>query len=192
MNPWSQYAAARLPPGAFPSPYLQPSPGPMGSHSPHSQISKSKSPITSQSSTHHNSPSHFSSHSSKTHENRDSLERRERDLYQQDEEDMDNSFLPRGPSPEPKIEDSECHRSQSAMLVLFTFKLSAYFLLFTVILFYVVSFATGTAATLIPVRELILPSSLFLIHPFLVSVKKELVKQRRKSEKIIITLRYYL
>lgn len=25
--------------------------------------------------------------------------------------------IPRGPSPEPKIEDTECHRSQSAMLV---------------------------------------------------------------------------
>jgi len=26
-----------------------------------------------------------------------------------------NLHVPHGPSPEPKIEDSECHRSQSAM-----------------------------------------------------------------------------
>jgi arginine-glutamic acid dipeptide repeat-containing protein len=37
-------------------------------------------------------------------------------------EDMDEdapspvaNTIPRGPSPEPRIEDSECHRSQSAM-----------------------------------------------------------------------------
>lgn len=28
-----------------------------------------------------------------------------------------NLHIPHGPSPEPKIEDSECHRSQSAMYV---------------------------------------------------------------------------
>lgn len=28
-----------------------------------------------------------------------------------------NMHIPHGPSPEPKIEDSECHRSQSAMYV---------------------------------------------------------------------------
>lgn len=37
---------------------------------------------------------------------------------QQDDDDIDrDSYMPRGPSPEPKIEDSECHRSQSAMYV---------------------------------------------------------------------------
>lgn len=114
MNPWSQYAtAARLPPGAFPSPYLPPSANPISSHSPHSHVSKSKSPISSQSSAHHSSPSHFS----KVHESKDSFDRRDRDTYQPDDDEMDNTFLPRGPSPEPKIEDSECHRSQSAMYV---------------------------------------------------------------------------
>ena len=109
--PWSQYAAAaRLPPGPFPSPYLPTSTGQIGSPSPHSQLSKSKSPITAQPSLHHNS-SHFP-HSMK-HENKDSLERRDGI----DEDEIDNTFMPRGPSPEPKIEDTECHRSQSAMLV---------------------------------------------------------------------------
>lgn len=34
-----------------------------------------------------------------------------------DEEDLPSPthHVPRGPSPEPKIEDTECHRSQSAM-----------------------------------------------------------------------------
>ncbi len=36
-----------------------------------------------------------------------------------DEEDIlsPTNHIPKGPSPEPKIEDSECHRSQSAMYV---------------------------------------------------------------------------
>lgn len=29
-----------------------------------------------------------------------------------------NLHIPHGPSPEPKIEDSECHRSQSAMYII--------------------------------------------------------------------------
>ena len=114
MAPWSQYPA-RLPPGAFQSPFMQLPPNQMSSHSPHSQISKSKSPISSQSSSHH-SPSHFSNHPSKCHDNnKDNFDRRDRDPYQQEDDEMDNSYLSRGPSPEPKIEDSECHRSQSAM-----------------------------------------------------------------------------
>lgn len=34
-----------------------------------------------------------------------------------DEDDIPSptNHVPKGPSPEPKIEDSECHRSQSAM-----------------------------------------------------------------------------
>lgn len=34
-----------------------------------------------------------------------------------DEDDIPSptNHIPKGPSPEPKIEDSECHRSQSAM-----------------------------------------------------------------------------
>lgn len=32
-----------------------------------------------------------------------------------EEEEIPSPTLPRPPSPEPKIEDSECHRSQSAM-----------------------------------------------------------------------------
>ena len=35
-----------------------------------------------------------------------------------DEEEVPSPHqIPRGPSPEPKIEDTECHRSQSAMYV---------------------------------------------------------------------------
>lgn len=37
-----------------------------------------------------------------------------------------NHMIPRGPSPEPKIEDTECHRSQSAMFV-FLFQFSIVF-----------------------------------------------------------------
>lgn len=104
--PYMQY---RLPPSTFPPSFLPPpTTGQMSSHSPHSQVSKSKSPITSQSSSHHSSSTHTSS---KSHENKD-FERR--DYYQQDEDDFD-PYLHRGPSPEPKIDDSECHRSQSAM-----------------------------------------------------------------------------
>lgn len=128
INPWSQYAAAtRLPHGAFPSPFMQSPANPISSHSPHGppSMSKSKSPITQQSSSssntsHHNSPSHFSSH--KHNEQKDNFDRRERDMYQQqqqqDDDDIDrDSYMPRGPSPEPKIEDSECHRSQSAIFL---------------------------------------------------------------------------
>ena len=107
--------------------------------------SKSKSPISSQQQQqqqqqHHSSPSQhgpFSSH--KPHESgggqgkqqspHDLYERR--DVYGQpmmmgtgmmmgggaddDESDSSSYLVARGPSPEPKIEDSECHRSQSAM-----------------------------------------------------------------------------
>nr|XP_027199576.1 arginine-glutamic acid dipeptide repeats protein-like isoform X2 [Dermatophagoides pteronyssinus] len=130
MPPWPQYAAAtRLPQGAFPSSFLPPPPGSnssgniggpgssaAASHSPHSQMSsKSKSPITSQSSSHHGSSSHLPSNKS-SHDNKDVFDPR-RDFYQHDEEDFDSSYLPRGPSPEPKIEDSECHRSHSAIFL---------------------------------------------------------------------------
>ncbi|KAH7643722.1 grunge-like protein [Dermatophagoides farinae] len=127
---WSQYpAATRLPQGAFPSSFLPPPPGSTtsggnigvpgssaaASHSPHSQMSsKSKSPITSQSSSHHGSSSHLPSN--KSHDNKDVFDPR-RDFYQHDEEEFDSSFLHRGPSPEPKIEDSECHRSHSAIFL---------------------------------------------------------------------------
>lgn len=101
--PWSQYPPARLP-----LPYM-PSANQPTSHSPQSQ--KSKSPMTSQSGSIHNSPSHFS-HLKPF----DNYDRRDKDVYSQDpDDDYDSSYLPRGPSPEPKIEDSECHRSQSAM-----------------------------------------------------------------------------
>lgn len=37
-------------------------------------------------------------------------------LQQPEEEEVPSpNHIPRGPSPEPKIEDTECHRSQSAM-----------------------------------------------------------------------------
>ena len=39
----------------------------------------------------------------------------EPDPQPEDEEIPSPNQVPRGPSPEPKIEDSECHRSQSAM-----------------------------------------------------------------------------
>jgi arginine-glutamic acid dipeptide repeat-containing protein len=39
-------------------------------------------------------------------------------LQQPEEEEVPSpNHIPRGPSPEPKIEDTECHRSQSAMWV---------------------------------------------------------------------------
>nr|CAD7427281.1 unnamed protein product [Timema monikensis] len=38
-------------------------------------------------------------------------------LHQEDEETPSPSHVPRGPSPEPKIEDAECHRSQSAIFL---------------------------------------------------------------------------
>lgn len=38
-------------------------------------------------------------------------------MQSQEEEEIPSPthHIPRGPSPEPKIEDTECHRSQSAM-----------------------------------------------------------------------------
>ncbi|KAF7493019.1 Arginine-glutamic acid dipeptide repeats protein [Sarcoptes scabiei] len=120
MSPWSQYAA-RLPQGAFPSFLPPPSPSAgaasnpaISAHSPHSQVSnKSKSPIASsqQSGIHHGS-----AHQSKSHE-KESFDRREFFQPQQEEEEFESSFVHRGPSPEPKIEDSECHRSQSAIFL---------------------------------------------------------------------------
>lgn len=118
MPPWPQYA--RLPQGTFPSSFLPPpGAGQMGApaaHSPHSQMSKSKSPITSSaqqsSSSHHGS---VPSHKSHTEKEQQFVGR---DFYQPpDEDDFDSSYLHRGPSPEPKIEDSECHRSQSAIFL---------------------------------------------------------------------------
>nr|CAD7573652.1 unnamed protein product [Timema californicum] len=38
-------------------------------------------------------------------------------LQQEDEETPSPNHVPRGPSPEPKIEDAECHRSQSAIFL---------------------------------------------------------------------------
>lgn len=56
------------------------------------------------------------------HDSRDKIaEKNDRDKHdrheqvQEEEEPEPQPIITRGPSPEPKIEDSECHRSQSAM-----------------------------------------------------------------------------
>jgi arginine-glutamic acid dipeptide repeat-containing protein len=111
--------------------------------SPHNiPITKSKSPITSQPNLISHSPSQFTpvqshvSHASKHDNNKYDLnqvshrdiERREREHQPEDEEIEQTPLLTRGPSPEPKIEDSECHRSQSAMYVLNCFSFIQLFL----------------------------------------------------------------
>lgn len=50
-----------------------------------------------------------------------------------------NMHIPHGPSPEPKIEDSECHRSQSAMYYLYfhILKINMFFFISVHIQFYV-------------------------------------------------------
>ncbi|RWS31028.1 arginine-glutamic acid dipeptide repeats protein-like protein, partial [Leptotrombidium deliense] len=113
--------------------------------SPHGPLStpKSKSPVSSQSSkglSHspqtplphfgihnqqslstpsgmfHTSQSHRHERNDHSNErNMDKHERHERHEPQEEEEVEHSAFVARGPSPEPKIEDSECHRSQSAM-----------------------------------------------------------------------------
>ena len=133
---WSPYSSRCLPPHhlGFPaSPFPPPMMGtgvqmPIQTN-PRESVSKSKSPISSHSTRISHSPSqytsasHHSKHDSKydlsSVSNRDIDRHRDRDHSHRDpheEEEIEPTpILSRGPSPEPKIEDSECHRSQSAM-----------------------------------------------------------------------------
>lgn len=130
---WSPYSSRPiLPPhlgfSGSPFPPVMSTSGQM--QSPHNNsMSKPKSPITSQQNLISHSPSQFTavqshiSHLSKHDNNKYDLnqvsnretERRDREHPHEDEEIEPTPIISRGPSPEPKIEDSECHRSQSAM-----------------------------------------------------------------------------
>ena len=94
--PW--FAAPRPPGIPFPSPVPSPTR--------ENQSNKSKSPTRERRESGHEKS------------DRRSDDRRSSDLHhreQEEEEPEQQSMISRGPSPEPKIEDSECHRSQSAM-----------------------------------------------------------------------------
>lgn len=125
-SPWAPYSP-RVPPHQLGYPFQPPqitsSSHGQSLHSPHhlSSYNKTKSPVTSQS-NHISPPSASSSHISKHDHNKYDLhlgqrDGRDREHSQHNEEDEPDPqpVLTRGPSPEPKIEDSECHRSQSAM-----------------------------------------------------------------------------
>ena len=73
-----------------------------------SSKSKSPAPKDERSSDHHRDSGHHSHHKSSS-DRRDSLS------VPDDDEPDPTPMIARGPSPEPKVEDSECHRSQSAM-----------------------------------------------------------------------------
>lgn len=63
------------------------------------------------------SPSHGSHHTSR-HSTTDELKSEiisESSEVTPEDDEGSPQHIPRGPSPEPKIEDTECHRSQSAM-----------------------------------------------------------------------------
>ena len=83
-----------------------PSSHPVPSPSPNSRSKESPGP-SSRSSDHH--------HRSSTSSDPGSQDRRPDSM--DDDEPEPASIISRGPSPDPKVEDSECHRSQSAMYV---------------------------------------------------------------------------
>ncbi|CAG2102423.1 unnamed protein product [Medioppia subpectinata] len=135
---WSPYSARCLPshplgfPGSPFAPQMMGSSGQMpAQQSRDIPVSKSKSPITSQSSRISHSPSQYVSSNMSKHDNKydmnpmhnrdmDRHDRhdRHRDRDHHEEEELEPiPTLSRGPSPEPKIEDSECHRSQSAIFL---------------------------------------------------------------------------
>jgi len=58
--------------------------------------------------------SHHSSRHSTTDELKNEVISESSDVTPEEDEGSPQ-HIPRGPSPEPKIEDTECHRSQSAM-----------------------------------------------------------------------------
>ena len=97
------YFAAPPPRLGFPPSGQHPVPAP----SPTSSKSK-ESPGPQRSGDHHHHRSSVSS---------DPGGDRGRDSTQDDDEPEPASVISRGPSPDPKVEDSECHRSQSAMYV---------------------------------------------------------------------------
>jgi len=98
-----------------------------GSHSSHHISNKSSSSSSSKhsssrdsSSGHGHGHSQHSSHHSRSNSGMSSLEQNDGE-NQHDNDDQDETpsphGVPRGPSPEPKVEDSECHRSQSAIFL---------------------------------------------------------------------------
>ncbi|RWS16915.1 arginine-glutamic acid dipeptide repeats protein-like protein, partial [Dinothrombium tinctorium] len=81
----------------------------------HNQPQLQQQSLSTPSGMFQNSQSHRHERSDSGHDR--NLDKIERNEHQEEDEVEQTPFVTRGPSPEPKIEDSECHRSQSAIFL---------------------------------------------------------------------------